>query len=701
MCGLAGIFNLNQQNPPAESVIREMLGALRHRGPDEFGYYLDDRIAIGNARLSIIDLDGGQQPIATPDQRYYIVFNGEIFNYLELRQELIAQGHHFSTRTDTEVLLRLFVALGPRGFNRLNGQFAAAIYDTQEEVLILVRDRLGVRPLYYTVTNGSLIFASEIKAIACHPLVSLEIDPLGMNQVFSRWSTTAPRTIFRGIEELPPGTFLTTKDHNLHLEKYWQLNFSQTAPSPAPSALRSALPAPSSLLRALSSELPAPSSELYAPSYLDEFRSLLIDAVRIRLRADVPVGAYLSGGLDSSVISYIIRNYGPARLDTFSIAFNDEAFDESAYQTQMAQFLGTDHHVVHATYTEIGAAFPEVVWHCETPMLRTAPAPMFLLSRQVRELRYKVVLTGEGADEFLAGYDIFKETAIRRFWARQPSSKCRPLLLQRLYPDIAQLAKTGPGFLVAFFREGLSDVDRAEYSHLVRWRTTRRSQRFFSDALLDNITQTAVQEPIECPTDFGNWGALERAQYLEIATFLSSYLLSSQGDRMAMAHSVEGRYPFLDHRVVEFCSRLPSQLKLRGLRDKRLLRQVARDWLPREICERRKRPYRAPIHRCFFGKGAPQYVRDVLSENAIIKAGLFRADAVQRLIRKVEAGVTLGETDDMALAGIISSQLLHHQFVENRRSASPLTDKDKIKICRKPLVPADNADSRRLKTFAT
>jgi asparagine synthase (glutamine-hydrolysing) len=346
----------------------------------------------------------------------------------------------------------------------------------------------------------------------------------------------------------------------------------------------------------------------------------------------------------------------------------------------MARFLGTDHQVIHATHEDIGRVFPEVVWHAETPLLRTAPAPMFLLSRLVRDRGYKVVLTGEGADEFLGGYDIFKETMIRQFWARQPESRRRPLLLQRIYPDIAGLAATGPAYLKAFFGAGLQEPGALDYSHQVRWRNNRRTLRLFDEGFRPASHQPLSTAGVAYPDGFSHWGLLERAQYLETRIFLSGYLLAAQGDRVAMAHSVEGRYPFLDPRVVEFCSRLPSSFKLRGLQEKWLLRQAARDWLPVGILKRRKRPYRAPIHRCFADSADTGYVRHLLAPEAIDGAGVFKSKAVDHMVAQWRTGKPMGETDDMALVGVISTQLLHSRFVSDFRPADPLGDRDDVKV---------------------
>jgi asparagine synthase (glutamine-hydrolysing) len=308
--------------------------------------------------------------------------------------------------------------------------------------------------------------------------------------------------------------------------------------------------------------------------------------------ADVPLGAFLSGGVDSSTIVALMQAQSSIPVRTFTIGFQESGYDEAEYAREVARHLGTEHQVVHATHADIGRVFPEVIWHTEVPVMRTAPAPMFLLSKLVRDSGYKVVLTGEGADEFLGGYDIFKEAKIRRFWARQPDSAWRPLLFQRLYQDIPGVANSSPAFLAAFFKEHLADVNAPWYSHYIRWRNNRRACRFLSNPPARHAPDhtPAFLEQVPIPQDFHNWGPLERAQYLEITTFLSGYLLSSQGDRPAMAHSVEGRFPFLDCRLVEFCSRLPAHLKIRGLTEKYLLKECAKQWLPDAIRRRRAIP---------------------------------------------------------------------------------------------------------------
>jgi asparagine synthase (glutamine-hydrolysing) len=657
MCGIAGIVNLDSREPVGEGELRQMLALIRHRGPDEFGIYLDGPVGLGSARLSIIDLSSGQQPIPNGDGSLWIVFNGEIFNYLELRSELAARGHRFRTTSDTEVLLHAYEEYGPECLHRLNGQFAFAVWNTRDQSLFLARDRLGVRPLFYTQKGGRFVFGSEMKAVLAAGTVRAEIEPAVLEQVFTFWSPISPRTIFRDIIELPPGHYLLARAGKLTVKGYWEPAF------PASNGAANG------------------GDQQSLEEYEEQFRDLLVDAAKIRLRADVPVGAYLSGGLDSSIIASIVRNFTSNRLDTFSIAFDDGNFDESAWQRRMAQFLGTEHQVVRATHADIGRVFPEVIWHTETPTTRTAPAPMFMLSKLVRDSGYKVVLTGEGADEFLGGYDIFKEAKIRRFWAEQPESAWRPLLLQRLYPDIARLAKSNPALLTAFFREGLTETESPEYSHALRWRNGRRNCRFLSE----DVRQQAEGQGSRViegllPPEFRKWAPLARAQFLEIKIFLSQYLLSSQGDRMGMAHSIEGRFPFLDCRLVEFCNRLPPRLKLRALTEKYLLKRLGRKWLPPEIWQRPKRPYRAPIHRSFFNEATPDYVTELLSPEKLRQTGLFNVTAVGHLVHKIQQGLPIGETDDMALAGILSTQLVHHQFVERFRMPPPLSANDRVKV---------------------
>lgn len=634
MCGIAGIISKERQISVQQEDLLGMVSMLRHRGPDEFGLYLNGPVGLGSARLSIIDLSGGQQPISNEDQTLWIVYNGEIFNYPELRARLQALGHTFTTRTDTEVILHLYEEYGVDCLKHLNGQFALAIWDENKQRLFLARDRLGIRPLYYTQASLGFLFGSEIKSILAHPGLRAEINREALIQTFVFWSVQPPLSTFSNIFQIPPGHFLTYQNEKIELHPYWQLDFSNGFE-------------PSFSLRA----------------GLEELKRLLLDATLIRLRADVPVGAYLSGGLDSSLTTALIQKYSQSRLETFSIAFSDAEYDESAFQQKMADTLGTRHHMVHTTYEDIGRTFPEVIWHTETPILRTAPVPMYLLSNLVHQHGFKVVMTGEGADELFGGYDIFKEMLIRRFWARDPESKLRPRLLDTLYPEIAGLSDSARNFFTAFFKMDLLSTSSPFYSHMIRWKNGIRLLRFLQPQ--PNTSWEELAQSLPIPEHFSSWNALSQAQYLEIITFLSSYLLSSQGDRVAMAHSVEGRFPFLDYRVVEFASKLPSNWKLYGLTEKWILRQIARELLPEEIWKRRKKPYRAPVHKSFFHSHPPDYIAEVISPDYLEETSLFNPLAVHQLFQKALHGASLSELEDMAIAGILSTQLVYRQFVQN------------------------------------
>lgn len=638
MCGIAGIFNLHEDRETPESTIARMLSAIRHRGPDEFGMYRDSRVALGHDRLSIIDLSGGQQPMCNEDSTVWITFNGEIFNFIELRADLIARGHRFRTSSDTEVIIHLYEDHGPGCLDYLNGQFAFAIWDKKTRELFLARDRMGIRPLFYAMDAGRFYFASEIKALFASGAVKREIDPTGLDEIFTLWCNVPPRTAFKDIYELPPASYLIVKNGALSRTQYWDLAF------------------------------PAEPGEIGFEDAMDELKRLLVDSTRLRLRADVPVGAYLSGGLDSSVTTALIRNFTSSPLQTFSVAFEDKAYDESSFQSEMAKALGTEHHEVRCSYSDISSNFPDIIWHTEKPVLRTAPAPLYLLSRLVRESGFKVVLTGEGADEILGGYDIFKETKIRQFWARFPDSEMRPLLLKKLYPYLPAFQGQSRAYREAFFNNGLSDTRDLFFSHRPRWQTTSRTKLFFSDSLRDSVNWSGPEETFRMylAPGFENWPPLSKAQYIETKNLLPGYILSSQGDRVSMANSIEGRFPFLDYRVVEFCAKLPPRYKIKGLNEKYLLKQCMKDYLPERIVKRSKQPYLAPDSKSFFnGMKTEGYVEDLLSERKIREYGYFNEKAVSLLVKKCSRGGAIGFKDNMAMVGILSTQLLHYRFVEN------------------------------------
>ena len=638
MCGIAGILDLHGHRPPQRGELEAMISRLHHRGPDGRGVYAEGPAGLAHARLSIIDLEGGAQPIHNEDRSVWVVFNGEIFNYLELRAELEAQGHRFYTHSDTEVIVHLYEQHGDAFVSRLNGQFAMALWDARAERLLLARDRTGIRPLFYAYAGGRLVYASEAKALFACPEVPRRLDVQALGETFTYWSPLSPRSAFDGVLSLPPGHVMTVDAQGSHVQRYWDWTF------------------PAAPLAHARSE----------QDCADELRELLIDAVRLQLRADVPVGAYLSGGLDSSIITSLIHHYTDTPLRSFSVTFEDDEFDESRHQQALAAWLGTRHTAFHCKRSDIAAAFPRVVQHAEAPVLRTAPAPLMLLAQQVRESGYKVVLTGEGADEVFGGYDLYKEAKVRRFMAREPESAWRARILDRLYPYLQHSPAAARGFAQRFFSEGREHLHHPGYAHLPRWTTTRRAWQFFSADVLDQLGGWDPLQRIEptLPEGIGRWEPLAQDQYVEAHTLLSGYLLSSQGDRMAMAASIEARFPFLDHRVIEFANRLPAGYKLRGLVEKHILKKSVTGLLPESIRQRTKQPYRAPDSQSFFVEGRPvDYVDDLLSPARIADAGYFEPRAVGKLFEKCRAGRAIGFADNMAFVGIVSTMLLHEQMV--------------------------------------
>ena len=637
MCGIVGIFNYRSRNHVSGKTLENMLLAINHRGPDERGMYLNSNLGLGNVRLSILDLTTGQQPLCDESGNFWIVFNGEIFNYIELRNELQSKGVRFKTKSDTEVIVAAYSRWGIDFISKLNGQFAFAIWDKIHHELVLVRDRVGICPLFYTDNNGSFIFGSEIKAILQNPDVKPSLSINSLCQVFTYWSNLTPATLFNNIKEVTPGYYVKINSRGIYTEPYWKLQFPEQQN-----------------IRAVKLQ-----------DAKDELEEILTDAVRIRLRADVPVAAYLSGGLDSTSTTALIKKLEPGVLNTFSIGFADQSFDETSFQNEASIFLNTKHKSISCTNEDISTAFPSVVWHSESPMLRTAPAPMFNLSRFVRQNNIKVVITGEGADEMLAGYDLFKEMIIRRFWARDPGSKLRPLLLKKLYPYIPQITNSNAQTLKFFFGYRLTDTDIPAYSHLMRWNNGRHIMKYIHPSHQQIVKNF---DPFDswlnhCPDGFDNWENLAKAQYIESTLFMSGYLLSSQGDRMTMANSVEGRYPFLDHRFIEFAANLPTGLKMNGLNEKYLLKKIMEGKIPESILKRSKQAYRAPISSSFFEKDKIDYVDSIIDLKTIKEYGIFDSGITSKLIEKIKKTGQASEVENMAITGIISTQLFYQFFI--------------------------------------
>jgi asparagine synthase (glutamine-hydrolysing) len=664
VCGIAGIVNLKPGPAPEVPLIRRMIGRLKHRGPDSSGYYRDERVALGHARLAIIDLEGGAQPLCNEDGSVWLTFNGEIFNYVELAEELKQRGHVLQTRSDTEVIVHAYEEWGTDCFRRMNGQWAVALWDRRGAGKVLLsRDRMGIRPLYYTRTdNQRLVFGSEVKALFADPQVRRAWNPAGLAQVLMLWCPVAPRTVFEGVEEVRPGHVVIIEEGQLRSEPYWSLQFPVAGQE----------------------------SHQEEQANAQALREQLVQACRLRfLRADVPVGAYLSGGIDSSVTSALVTQYTEAPLRTFSLRFADSEFDEGQHQGDMVARLGTIHRDVSVSTRDVGTCFPDVLWHAERPILRTAPAPLFLLSKLVRDSGYKVVVTGEGADEVLAGYDIFREAAVRRFWGRDAKSARRATVVSRLYPWMVRNPAQAPAFARAFFGKDL-DLNDPGLSHRPRWNATKQLRLMLQPDLREAVNAMDVAGELldQLPTTHQGWANLSRDQWLEMNTLLSGYILSAQGDRMLMAHSVEGRFPFLDCDFIEYANTLPARHKLMGLDEKHLLKVACQDLLPRSIRNRPKQPYRAPDAASFFFEvDALEWVDELTRPERLAEAGLFHPKGVERLLAKCRrvGGLKMSNTDNMRIVAILSAMLVDEHFIKGNGQGpsteeppGPVTELDQL-----------------------
>ena len=645
MCGICGVMSLDDRLDLPAGAAETMIGLLRHRGPDGFGAWRDDRVFLGHARLAIIDPAAGAQPMSAAGGRCHIAYNGEVFNYPELRHELEQLGHAFRTHSDTEVVLNAWLEWGPDCVDHFNGQFAIALWDVSRQELFLARDRFGICPLFVAAHEGRLLFASEAKALGGFPGFGLEPDPAGIAEVMTYWANIPPGTCFRGVAQLPPGHWALVRPGGaatqaagelprcLEVRRYWEPSF-----------------------------LPADEDRRFVPAaerqaLVDELRERLERAVALRLRADVPVASYLSGGLDSSLVAALARRVSGDRLRTYGLGFEQEGYDERQWQALMAGHLGVDHHGIVAGPGLVAERLVAATWHAEAPLPRTAPVPLMELSGAVHGQERRVVLTGEGADEVFVGYDIHREAKLRAFWSRQPQSQLRPALLGRLhtFQDTAP-----PAMLRAFYGRDLGRTDDPFYSHRPRWRNAAAGF-LAADAAGPAVEAAERRLFASLPAGFAGWGTVARCQYLEMAVFLSGYLLASQGDRVLMANSVEGRFPYLDHELAEFAGRIPVSAKLPNLTEKALLRAASAGLVPACVGDRRKHPYRAPGSRWLAGREGSELAAELMLSDG---PGweLWDRDRVAALAAKWREGRPLGHRDDTAFLAVLGGRILQREF---------------------------------------
>ena len=651
MCGIAGVVDLSGQGAVPADVVRAMAGALRHRGPDEDGYLFAPGVALASRRLSIVGLADGRQPIGNEDGRFTVVFNGELFDYPETRATLEGRGHRFRTRCDTELIPHLWEDHGEGTFERLRGQFAVALWDRDGRRLYLGRDRFGICPLYWArqATPGGewLVFASEIKALLASGLVEPRPDVRGLDQAFTFFAMPGPRTAFAGVQALLPGHYLTVRPGRpggpaVRDRAYWEMDFPDRGGEERGRDPR---------------------------CLVDRFEAVLLRAVARRLRADVPVVSYLSGGVDSSLVVALASHVRKAPVPTFTIRIDAPGLDETPEARAVARAAGGEPVVVGCGPADVLDTYPRLVRAAEGPVVDTSCTALLLLAQEVHTHGYRVALTGEGADEWLAGYPWYKVHKLLGLLDAVPGL---PLsrLLRRAY-----LALTGaPHFPWSAVRR-IREAAGGENAWLEVYGLMGLSRpRFYSPALRRELAEYTAYADLGLNYDrMRRWHPLNRSLYLGARVHLPGLLLNAKGDRVAMHSSVETRYPFLDEEVFAFLAGLHPSWKLRGFRDKYLLRLLAERWLPRRIAWRPKAMFRAPFDS-FHDAGAPAYVDQLLSPESLRKTGYFDPEAVRagRLFsRRLRPGSTRRTGLEMGLAAVVATQLWHHTFIDGSLADLP------------------------------
>ncbi len=622
MCGIAGILSLDSTRSVPPERLERMLASIFHRGPDEAGRLIDRELAIGMRRLSIIDLADGQQPIFDESGRYGVVFNGEIYNYRELRNDLIGRGHQLKTHSDTEVIVHLYEEYGAACLDHLRGMFGFAIWDNVRRELFIARDRMGIKPLYYTQCDGDFVFGSEIKSILEHPAVKPSMDLEALSLYLSLKYVPAPRTLFTGIHSLLPGHWLRVCKGRVEIQRYWDISFTK------------------------------PERILSEQDYADQLLELLRESVRLHLRSDVPFGAFLSGGVDSSTIVALMSEELRTPVKTFSVGFGGEGIqDELPYAQQVADKFGCEHHTLKITSDDFLRYAEDVLWHLDQPIADQATVATHMVAKLARQ-HVKMVLTGEGGDELFAGYARYSGERYSRWFSRLPTSAAKLL---------RAASSTLPGLRRGKIAIGALTL-RDEATRFANWFPMfgDDAKRQLLDRHVQSIRAGAASVFSNHLANCDAHSPLDRMLYADSKLWLPDYLLL-RGDKLTMANSLEARVPLLDHKLVEFAAQLPESMKLRGSQRKYLLKQVARRLLPAEIIDRKKQGFPIPIER-WLRKEARPMMQDLLSTETLERRGLFNVAFVERLIREHVSGFTDHSTK---LWGLMSVEMWTRKFIDH------------------------------------
>ncbi len=644
MCGIAGRWGGGFKLEELEQQLRTMVAAIAHRGPDGAGLAISPLGGLGHVRLSIIDLEQGAQPMAARDHGLWISFNGELFNYRELRQELEQQGEVFVSKSDTEVVLRSYARWGKSCLKRFNGQYAFAIADPKQDQLFLARDPFGERPLFWHRRAKVLSFCSEAKGLLTCPDVTAELDLEALHSSFGSWTLQPQQSSFRDIQQLAPGHWMTFKQGQLEIGQHYQL----------PDLLEE------------QSQLTAKHKDSHRGEMSEELKAKLCSSlgrsVSLRLRSDVEVGCYLSGGLDSTITTALAAERCE-KVHSYSIRFPQADYDEGHEQGLAQRQLGTEHESVLVHEKDIADIFPQVILHAECPQFRTAAAPLFLLARRVRERGLKVVLTGEGADEFFLGYNLFKEILLRQQLPQlDDDSACAAIAA--LYPYLPHFDSAMAKRQLPIFRRSCGGLDDSTFSHRMRYRVSQWNESFLAPG---KSAQEQWVDSLKRWPGFEARSTLGKGQELERLNLLGGYLLSSQGDRMAMAHGIETRAPFLDPEVVAMAQSLALDHKIKGGHNEKFaLKASFGKRLPAAIVERAKQPYRAMEASCFCSN-KPLWYLEACAVASLKRRHWLDASRAQRLFRKAEDDpMGLSPRENQSVIAILSTILLEDQLIHQR-----------------------------------
>jgi asparagine synthase (glutamine-hydrolysing) len=644
MCGIAGMIDLAGRRPVPAGAVEAMAQALYHRGPDEDGFLERPGLTLANRRLSIVGLADGRQPIFNEDRAIGVVFNGELFDYPEERAALESRGHRFVTHCDTELLPHLWEEHGEGMFERLRGQFAIALWDGRRQRVVLGRDRFGICPLYWTRQGDWLLFASEIKGLLASGLMDARPDLRGISHIFTFFALPGPVTCFEGVQLLPAGHFLRVQlagagqAGHVSEHTYWEIDFPDRG-----------------------QEEPGDNEK----RLVDGFEEVLLRATEKRLRADVPVVSYLSGGLDSTTVVALASHVRKQPIPAFTIRIDDPGLDETSEATIAARHIGTEPMVVNFGAAEVLNTFPRLIWAAEAPVIDTSCAALLLLAQEVHARGYKVALTGEGADEWLAGYPWYKIDKLLSYLDIVPGLHLSQGIRQ------AFLRLTGAPRFPRGFINKVHDAVGGHNPWLDLYGMVSLAKlRFFSPWMQEQLADHIAYADLGINLDrLRRWHPLNRALYFGIRIHLAGLLLNAKGDRVAMHSSVETRYPYLDEDVFAYLAPLHPRWKMRGFKEKYLLRRLAERWLPKSIAWRRKAMFRAPFDSFFSDDPArvPAFIDQLLSPESLHKTGYFDAAAVQywrHQFRGLRAGSKQRIFLEMGLVGVVATQLWHHTYID-------------------------------------